>query len=86
MRKTLGDNVITSAELPTTETPHQNWGETIQEVIRQEQKKEIADEFYEKGWGYGRIAKILKVGKSTIQDWLKGKRYESVPQKIQTTL
>lgn len=39
MRKTLGDNVITSAELPTTETPHQNWGETIQEVIQQEQEK-----------------------------------------------
>lgn len=28
-----------SAELPTTETPHQNWGETIQEVIQQEQEK-----------------------------------------------
>ena len=27
------------AELPTTETPHQNWGETIQEVIQQEQEK-----------------------------------------------
>lgn len=69
-----------SAELPTQETPRQNWAETIQEVIQQEQKKEIADGLYEKGWGYGRIAKILKVGKSTIQDWVKGKRYESVPQ------
>lgn len=48
--------------------------------LTKEQKKEIADGLYEKGWGYGRIAKILKVGKSTIQDWVKGKRYESVPQ------
>ena len=47
--------------------------------LTKEQKKEIADGLYEKGWGYGRIAKILKVGKSTIQDWVKGKRYESVP-------
>ena len=39
MRKTLGDNVITSAELPTQETPRQNWAETIQEVIQQEQEK-----------------------------------------------
>lgn len=28
-----------SAELPTTETPRQNWAETIQEVIQQEQEK-----------------------------------------------
>lgn len=39
MRKTLDDNVITSAELPTTETPHQSWGENIREVIQQEQEK-----------------------------------------------
>lgn len=29
-----------SAELPTQETPRQNWAETIQEVIQQEQEKE----------------------------------------------
>ena len=27
------------AELPTQETPRQNWAETIQEVIQQEQEK-----------------------------------------------
>ncbi len=33
MRKEQLVNINTSAELPTTETPHQSWGETIQEVI-----------------------------------------------------
>lgn len=79
-----------SAELPTTETPHQNWGETIQEVIQQEQEKaerRLAKErarmeatIREQGWTQERIGKALGVGKSTIQDWLKGKRSESVPQ------
>ena len=32
-----------SAELPTQETPRQNWAETIQEVIQQEQEKEKAE-------------------------------------------
>ena len=39
MRKEQLVNINTSAELPTTETPHQSWGETIQEVIQQEQEK-----------------------------------------------
>ena len=41
LRDEIPDNAIKSqsAELPTTETPHQNWGETIQEVIQQEQEK-----------------------------------------------
>ena len=65
MRKTLGDNVIASAELPTTETPRQNWAETIQEVIQQEQEKaerRLAEEragmeetIRERGWTQGRI-------------------------------
>jgi len=38
-RERIGDNVIDPAELPTTETPRQNWAETIQEVIQQEQEK-----------------------------------------------
>lgn len=32
-----------SAELPTQETPRQNWAETIQEVIQQEQEQEKAE-------------------------------------------
>ena len=71
MRKEQLVNINTSAELPTTETPHQSWGETIQEVIQQEQEKaerRLAEEragmeatIREQGWTQERIGKALGV-------------------------
>mgnify|MGYP000181933533 CR=1 FL=1 len=68
-----------SAELLTQETPRQNWAETIQEVIQQEQEKaerRLAEEragmeatIREQGWTQERIGKALGVDRSTISRW-----------------
>jgi len=69
-----------SAELPTQETPRQNWAETIQEVIQQEQEKaerRLAEEragmeetIREQGWTQERIGKALGVTQRTVSNWV----------------
>lgn len=69
-----------SAELPTQETPRQNWAETIQEVIQQAQEKaerRLAEEragmeetIREQGWTQERIGKALGVTQQTISNWI----------------
>lgn len=71
---------LISAELPTTETPRQNWAETIQEVIQQEQEKaerRLAEEragmeetIREQGWTQERIGKALGVTQRTVSNWV----------------
>ena len=70
------------AELPTQETSRQNWAETIQEVIQQEQEKEkverrLAEErvgmeatIRKRGWTQERIGKTLGVTQRTVSNWV----------------
>ena len=60
-------------------TPTQNLEAIIAERLAEE-RAGMEETIREQGWTQERIGKALGVGKSTIQDWLKGKRSESVPQ------